>query len=763
MKKIALLLLLGCTVSAMAATKYYIADDETNFANPERGFYTASEQDITQTTTESNLNDGAFNQNSGRSLVYRQYVFSGFREDSLAQTVLDLVDTDMATYRKNGFKCVLRFSYTVSEEQVEGKYQDGSPEIWEMHLKQLKPVMAKNADVIAMVQAGFLGVWGEWYYSSTGTGDAIPQTVRTNLISQMLEAVPECRTVQLRTPKYKTNYLGDSNPLSEEEAFSGSARARLGHFNDAFLYGEKNMGTYTNRKKDMNYLDQECLYLPNGGESDVTTQDIYDKWATGKQAKEDMAKVHFSYMNQDYSQLVISNWRKEGAFNEIAMHMGYRFQLIEATAPALVRPNANLAFTMNIRNVGYASLYNERKAYIVLHNADNTYLLPLQSDPRLWAPNGAIAVVDESLALPAGIIEGTYDIALYLPDVFESIAADPRYAVRLANFNVWDETSGYNELGLQVLVSATEPEPEPEPEPTPTASVEPISHFSGRSYTNNVRLHWVNPTATAHMDTLVVDLSQGRDTAYNDALGNSSASVSYASGVSSVNYETKAVWLWAGVRFPVDSLDEVQTISFEYKGDGKSISLISYAHDGTYRWIEDEGASVQLNSTAWQKYSFTPMDALWSDGPTHKFGDEPITDLGFIANPASSTKGAFQIRNVFVINEIPPIDNFAAVRIVCKMDAKPTGLNDGQTVYFGRGDEFVDAGLAGGHTYHYAAYTYGKDGKVSLPKYFSVWVGTTDIEQVNEDLRPATKMMINGKLMIIHNGVQYNALGQRIK
>lgn len=765
MKHLVLLFMLGIALIANGTTKFYIADDETNFANPERGFYTASEQSFTKTTTMSNLTDGAFVANSGRSLVYRQYVFTGFQKDSLSQNVLDIVDADMAAYRRNGFKCVLRFSYTVSEEQVEGKYQDGSPDIWKVHLEQLKPIMAKNADVIATVQAGLLGVWGEWYYSSTGVGDAVPKEVRVNLINQLLDAVPSCRTVQLRTPKYKKNYIGDSSPLSAEEAFTGTARARLGHFNDAFLYESLNMGTYTNRKKDMDYLDQECLYLPNGGESDVTTQEVYDKWATGEKAKADMAKVHFSFINQDYSQLVISNWKQEGAFNDIAMHMGYRFQLIEATFPALVRPKGSLSVKMNIRNVGYASPYNERKAYVVLYNESNRYLLPLDSDPRLWTPNNAVTQIDETLTLPEGVVEGIYQVALYMPDVFESLASDPRYAVRLANYDMWDDKTGYNKLNMQVVISATAPEPQPEPDPVPQADVDAIANLSGYAGYAEAYLSWVNPGEVARLDTIKVDLSQGLDTAYNGDLGNSSAIVGYADGVSLVNYETKTTWLWAGSRYPVDNMKDITSVSFEIKGDGSANLLYAYAHDGTYRWIED-AYSVPLNQKKWINYSYTPQVPLWNDAtPKHTFGDMPIIDLGFIANPMNATKGTFEIRNLMLLKtHKTEKDNFAGVRIIRKEGSAPAGFSDGTTVYFGKGTSFVDAGLEQGKTYYYAVYTFTNDNKVAHPVFFSLTIDGTELPSVKPSTPqlPYTKVIDSGQLIIIHKGVKYNALGQQI-
>jgi hypothetical protein len=108
---------------------------------------------------------------------------------------------------------------------------------------------------------------------------------------------------------------------------------------------------------------------------------------------------------------------------------------------------------LRLRNVGCAPLYNERHAYIVLKNGNSEYRVQLASDPRRWLPNGAETTIDETLTLPDNMPEGTYQLYLYLPDVAETLASDPRYAIRFANTDVWDATTGMNSLNASVLVS----------------------------------------------------------------------------------------------------------------------------------------------------------------------------------------------------------------------------------------------------------------------------------------------------------------------
>ena len=143
-------------------------------------------------------------------MLLRLYYLDNFRTKTLPQAVLDEIAADMAKFRTNGFKCILRFAYTAEAYDNASQNQDASPTIWQQHLSQLKSVLQANSDVIYVVQAGFLGAWGEWYYSSQGIGSAIPKDTKHNLITWLLDAVPANRCVQLRTPKFKTDYIGST-------------------------------------------------------------------------------------------------------------------------------------------------------------------------------------------------------------------------------------------------------------------------------------------------------------------------------------------------------------------------------------------------------------------------------------------------------------------------------------------------------------------------------------------------------------------------
>lgn len=449
-------------------SRTYTADNTTNFSNPERGFYEQVEQVVTTDGT-SNLSDHYFSdgRTEGRSLLLRLYYLDNFRTKTLPQAVLDEIAADMAKFRTNGFKCILRFAYTAEAYDNASQNQDASPTIWQQHLSQLKSVLQANSDVIYVVQAGFLGAWGEWYYSSQGIGSAIPKDTKHNLITWLLDAVPANRCVQLRTPKFKTDYIGSTTALTDATAYQGTPQARLGHHNDAFCNGELNQGTYENATKDKAYIAQECLYVPNGGETNIENDNdkTYTNYGTGAAAATEMKRLRYSYLNYSYSTYATDKWQAEkdasgsSYYDIMARQMGYRFVLTDGTYPTQATAGKNMHISLKINNTGYAPLYNERHAYIVLKNTDKTYWIQLQSDPRSWRPDQTTAIT-EDLSLPAEMVAGTYALYIHLPDADSRIATNPAYAVRLANTDIWDAATGYNSLNAQITIAPATPQQE---------------------------------------------------------------------------------------------------------------------------------------------------------------------------------------------------------------------------------------------------------------------------------------------------------------
>lgn len=156
-------------------------------------------------------------------------------------------------------------------------------------------------------------------------------------------------------------------------------------------------------------------------------------------------KLHWSFISLDYEPNVIESWRKGNCYTEIVNRLGYRFQLNSLSLPEKISLAKKFQIILNIENKGFASLFNERKVYLVLKNTkDNKiYKTELKSDPRKWL---GLIEIKENLEIPKGIPVGTYQAYLFIPDMDSKIENRAEYAIQLANVGLWDNTTGYNDL-----------------------------------------------------------------------------------------------------------------------------------------------------------------------------------------------------------------------------------------------------------------------------------------------------------------------------
>ena len=463
MKRLFFAMLAACVSAAMwAASVTYTADDNTIFSNPERGFITMLTGHLTEKKpyavkgNESTLDSKKSSEKMSIILVH--YYLDNYKKTAtLPSKVLNAFDEDMQVLRSKGMKAIIRFSYVGETYEIgddEYSAKDATWSIAQQHISQYASHWQANADVIFCFQAGIIGAWGEWYYSDNyGNMCDHINSSRRAVLDALLAAVPADRCIQLRTPKFKTSYLNSTTPLTAAEAWQNTPKARLAHHNDAFLERWGDMGTYEDTATQKPYIAQETLYVPLGGESCILDDSIADAHASFAKTTAEMSRLHWTFIQSGYSEVVTNKWRQNGTFDELNKKMGYRYQLINGTYGETVSQGGSLSVNMRIKNVGYAPLYNERPAYIVLKNGSNVYPLKLASDPRTWLPNGVVTTINEFITVPANVPMGTYQLYLWLPDAYASLADNPAYAVRFANVNLWDASTGMNKLNATVTVT----------------------------------------------------------------------------------------------------------------------------------------------------------------------------------------------------------------------------------------------------------------------------------------------------------------------
>ncbi|MCK9501497.1 MAG: DUF4832 domain-containing protein [Lascolabacillus sp.] len=417
---------------------------EEIFPNPERGFYKYSLIEPGSGSGALSFTQVSNYRNSGISLVMRYFYLKNFKDKPLSSDALKEIDNDFETTRRAGIKIIPRFAYSQAQDEP-----DASLEIIIQHLDQLKPIFEKNSDVIATVQAGFIGSWGEWYYS---TNDLYNANARREVIKKLLQVVPKNRTIQVRTPAYKQEYFNRKSALTLEEAFTGSDISRVGHHNDCFLASSTDYGTYENPVVDKAFLNNECLYVPIGGET--CPPDGVDP-ATSTKAQNDMRYLRWTYLNEDYYKGVNNSWITDGGMDNIKRELGYRFQLSSGEYTNNVKPGGLFKSRISIKNLGYAPLYNPRLVELILQNVESgeKYKIQLDVEPRFWHPLENV-IIEEEVGLPINIPQGDYKLYLHLPDPEPALYGKPAYSIRLANDNVWEASTGYNNLNITINVSS---------------------------------------------------------------------------------------------------------------------------------------------------------------------------------------------------------------------------------------------------------------------------------------------------------------------
>ncbi|MEU6716417.1 DUF4832 domain-containing protein [Nonomuraea sp. NPDC046802] len=410
------------------------------FANPDRGLYHHTGDCDKNDFNLATLRDYRANQNI--SLVMCVFYLAEYRTAPLGQAALDQLQQQFDTVRAAGLKMILRFAYTASTDGA-----DAPKDRVLAHLDQLAPYLRNNSDVIHVMQAGFIGAWGEWYYTqnfgNAGVVSAADWANRKAVTDKLLGVLPSSRMVQLRTPAIKRTMYGTA-ALTPSQAHNGSAVARLGHHNDCFLASPDDYGTYTDPAVEYPYLSAETAYLAMGGE----TCNPNPPRSGCPTALDELSRFHWTYLNTDYHTGVLNSWNTGGCLADVGRRLGYRLTLQNGTYPATAVRGGPLPITVNLRNDGWAAPVNPRGLELVLRSSSATYRLPLTGDPRKWLPG--TTTLSQTVTLPATMAPGSYTLLLSLPD--PQLGSRPEYAIRLANTGTWESATGLNNLLHTVTV-----------------------------------------------------------------------------------------------------------------------------------------------------------------------------------------------------------------------------------------------------------------------------------------------------------------------
>ena len=430
---------------------------DAEIANPERGFYRWAWTDLDQFSKS----DGADAYKNGIRIVYAMVRLDAYKSSALPASLLSRLRTAFSNARQSGVKIIPRFVYNYPANETEYRdVTDASLSRVLAHIAQLKPVLQENSDVIAYLQAGFIGAWGEWHTSSNGLASS---TNRTAIRDALLDALPKDQFVQFRYPPHLMAWF--ASPPGESGALNGSAASRSGVHNDCFLASATDVGTYSDnastRTEQRNYTMALSKVTPFGGETcDPADEDGAQPRTSCAAILGEGKQFSLTYLNSEYyTEAFHSRWKKDGCYAEVQRSMGYRLEFLSTEHAATAAAGAAWPIRMALRNVGWARPYKPRQLSVFLKHrvSGNVLKLVTSVDPRTWTASNTFAH-DISVVIPSTAQPGDYDIYLALPDGAAQINGDPRFAVRPANADnagsrqAWDAALGAFSTGTIVTV-----------------------------------------------------------------------------------------------------------------------------------------------------------------------------------------------------------------------------------------------------------------------------------------------------------------------
>lgn len=458
MKKIFLpLLTLISTAISQSVVTYTESLDI--IANPERGLqkYSITNSNYATTPNYSNINQNSItNWRTGSdkvTVIYRAFLLEAFLSSNISQTYLDNMQKDFDRIRNAGLKVIIRFSY--SDNVTANPQQPNKSQILQ-HISQLTPLLNTNKDIILIHQAGFIGTYGEWYYTNStefGTEDNIltyQWSNRKDVLDAMLAATPTEIPIQVRYPGIKTLLYG-STPLDSANAFLNTPNARIGFFNDAFLNDWGDHGTYRVNSQfenpvgttDYLYLSNETKFTPMSGE----TNGINFPRTNASNAIYELDLTNFSLLNRDYYTQNFTNWIDSGAYENIVRNLGYRFVLTSSEFDVI---GNNLSIKLNILNKGFANAFTEKNIYLITQNTSNnikdTFLI--NTDIRFW---DSTTQINRNIDVST-LNSGNYECYLSISD--KLLPNRTEYNIQLSNNNIWIDSLGLNKLNQTFSINA---------------------------------------------------------------------------------------------------------------------------------------------------------------------------------------------------------------------------------------------------------------------------------------------------------------------
>lgn len=333
-------------------------------------------------------------------LVLLEINLRNYPGSDISAAGLSQLESILVAWQDSGKQLILRFLYDWNGKAKET--EPGDISIIKRHMEQTGEIVNKYANRIFMLQGIYVGNCGEMNNSNYMALESMYE-LAVHLDSVIVPSI----YLSVRTPEHYRIVSRTSEPLSEDDAFTGKIASRTGLFNDGMLGSESDLGTYGEnpfapsedftgkgtRSEEIAFQEILCNYVPNGGE--VVLDNEYNDFP---RAIEDLKAMHVSYLDCGYDLAVLDKWRNAvyhgddcfdgtDGYSYIGAHLGYRYALSSSACSDFdTFRDENVILTVTMENSGFSAGYRPFTSTVTILRENGTICdtLTVDTDTRFW-------------------------------------------------------------------------------------------------------------------------------------------------------------------------------------------------------------------------------------------------------------------------------------------------------------------------------------------------------------------------------------------
>lgn len=367
---------------------------------------------------------------------------NGSGDKPLTDRALGGLSELLSLLKQNDKNAIVRFAYDPSFSGR--KNTEPSLATIKTHIEQVCSVLNNFETTVTAIEAGLIGPWGEMHTSTIATAEHI-----SPIIDTFLKNTSNLH-ILVRTPKMLYDFLDITLKDIDGYKIEKTDKAyRVGIYNDGFMGSDSDLGTYTDRKKEVAFLGSQVTdYLPYGGEAVAPESKLHDI----ENCLPEMSEIHLNYLNVEWNSAIINKWKNtyyssacgsdenyygKTAFSYIENHLGYRF-LLDESVFSFTEKFDRLDIKLSLKNVGFGNLTKPKLAQIVFTDESGEPADIVQVEDF----TGELST---SYSVGLNLQNGKYRVFLCLYG--EQIGNKKLYCLRLANNGIWNDSICGNAIG----------------------------------------------------------------------------------------------------------------------------------------------------------------------------------------------------------------------------------------------------------------------------------------------------------------------------